>query len=485
MIKLTDILYNIEMIQSLGNPNMDINEIQFDSRKIKKNDIFFAIPGTEVDGHKFIENAINSGAKAVVCETIPENINHQIYYCKVKNSAITLGLAAANYYQNPSEKLKIIGVTGTNGKTTIATLLYKLVLKFGKKAGLLSTVEYYVNNKRIDSTHTTPDSLRIQQLFAEMVNEGCDYCFMEVSSHSVVQGRLSGIHFTGGIFTNITHDHLDYHKTFNEYIKAKKQFFDELPSTSFAIVNNDDKNGKIMVQNSTADVSFYSLHGISDFKAKILESHIDGTLTNIDNIEWWTPFIGKFNIYNLLAVYACAVKLGFDREEILKELSLLTPVRGRFEYVKSNDNKIAIVDYAHTPDALINVLNAINEIRTGSEQLITVVGAGGNRDKTKRPKMAVAAIKNSDKVIFTSDNPRNEEPDQIIKDMIAGVDKKDIQKYLTITDRKEAIKTAIMLAKSKDIILVAGKGHEDYQEVNGVKHHFDDKEVIQEIFNNN
>ncbi|MFC2138165.1 UDP-N-acetylmuramoyl-L-alanyl-D-glutamate--2,6-diaminopimelate ligase [Bacteroidota bacterium] len=485
MTNLNDILLGVEIDKIIGDTDIGINELQFDSRKVKNNDVFFAIPGTAVDGHKFIDNVINSGAAAIICEIIPEELAENICYIRVKNSAEALGIIASNFYQKSSLKLKVIGVTGTNGKTTIATLLYELVKKLGKKAGLISTVEYFVNDKKYESTHTTPDSLRIQQLFAEMVNDECEFCFMEVSSHAIVQGRLAGINFTGGIYTNITHDHLDYHKTFDEYIKAKKQFFDELPSGSFALLNNDDRNSKIMIQNSKADVAFYSLKGLEEFKAKILETHIDGTLTVMDGKELWTSFIGKFNIYNLLAVYACAAKLGFAKEEILKELSLLKPVRGRFEYIKSDDDKIAIVDYAHTPDALVNVLSAINEIRTGNEQVITVVGAGGNRDKTKRPKMAIAAIKNSDKVIYTSDNPRNEDPEQIIKDMLAGVNKSDAHKYLAITDRKEAIKTAIMLAKSKDIILIAGKGHEDYQEVNGVKHHFDDKEVIKEIFNNN
>ena len=485
MMNLNDILTGVEIDNIIGNSEIEINEIQFDSRKVKKNDIFFAIPGTAVDGHQFIDSALKSGAKVVVCEAKPKEINENVCYIIVNDSAKALGIIASNYYQKPSLNLKVIGVTGTNGKTTIATLLYRLVKNLGIKAGLISTVEYFVNDKRYDSTHTTPDSLKIQQLFAEMVKDGCEYCFMEVSSHAIVQGRSAGISFTGGIFTNITHDHLDYHKTFDEYIKAKKQFFDELPSDSFALLNIDDRNAKIMIQNTKAEKAFYSLQAMSDFKAKILETHIDGTLTIMDGRELWTSFIGKFNIYNLLAVYACAVKLGFDKDEILKQLSLLKPVRGRFEYIKSRDEKIAIVDYAHTPDALINVLNAINEIRTGNENVITVVGAGGNRDKSKRPKMAVAAIKNSDMVIYTSDNPRNEDPEQIIIDMLAGIDKTEKHKYLAITDRREAIKTAIMLAKSKDIILVAGKGHEDYQEVNGVKHHFDDKEVIEEFFKNN
>ena len=485
MINLNNILTGVEIENIIGNPDIEIHKIQFDSRKVKKNDVFFAIPGTVVNGHKFITNAVKSGAVAIVCEYIPEKINENIIYIKVKNSAKALGIIASHYYNKPSLNIKVVGITGTNGKTTIATLLYKLVKSSGLKAGLISTVEYFVNDKKYDSTHTTPDSLKIQQLFAEMVKEECEYCFMEVSSHAIVQGRLAGISFTGGIYTNITHDHLDYHKTFDEYIKAKKQFFDELPSNSFALLNNDDRNAKIMMQNTKAETAYYSLKTMSEYKAKILETHIDGTLVVIDGKELWISFIGKFNIYNLLAVYACALKLGFDKEEILKQLSLLKPVRGRFEYIKSGDEKIAIVDYAHTPDALTNVLNAINEIRTGKEQVITVVGAGGNRDKTKRPKMAVAAIEHSDKVIYTSDNPRNEDPDQIINDMLAGVNKTDAHKYLVISDRREAIKTAIMLAKSKDIILVAGKGHEDYQEINGVKHHFDDKEVIEENFNKN
>lgn len=482
MIELAKILNDVDVLQKVGPEDIKINALQFDSRKIKEGDVFFAMGGTQVDGHQFINKSIDLGAKVVVCERLPEELDSNIAYILVSNSAKALGIIASNFYGNPTRKLKVIGVTGTNGKTTIATILFKLVKKLGDKAGLLSTISYIINDNAIDASHTTPDSLVMQQLFARMVEEQCEYCFMEVSSHAVVQNRISGIHFSGGIYTNLTHDHLDYHKTFDEYIKAKKGFFDGLPGEAFALINADDKNGKIMVQNTNAVVKTYSLKALSDYKARIIESHFDGTNAELDGIEFWTSFIGSFNIYNLLAVYACADKLGFKKSEIIKELSGLKPVEGRFEYLRSDDGKTAIVDYAHTPDALVNVLNTINQIKSGSEKVITVVGAGGNRDKLKRPKMAIAAINNSDKVIFTSDNPRDEEPDAIIKDMIDGVDKVNQQKFLAITDRKEAIKAAIMMADSKDIILVAGKGHETYQEIKGERYHFDDREVIHDIF---
>lgn len=482
MTELYKIIENCSILKVIGNVQIWVNSLQFDSRKVQKNDLFFAVRGTTVDGHDYIDKAIEQGARVIVCENITNDINPDITYIKVQDSSISMAYMTANFFGNPTKKLKIIGVTGTNGKTTIATLLYLLFNKLGKKSGLLSTISYNIGNKKIDASHTTPDAMRMQEYFAEMANEGCEYCFMEVSSHAIVQNRVAGIDYAAGIYSNLTHDHLDYHKTFDEYIKAKKLFFDGLSKEACAITNIDDKNGRVMVQNTGASIKAYSLNAMCDFKARIIETHLDGTLVDFNGTEFWTPFIGIFNIYNLLAVYACTMQFGFDNDEVIREISALKPVEGRFEYIKSDDGKIAIVDYAHTPDALVNVLNAINEIRKGEEKLITVVGAGGNRDKLKRPKMAVAAINNSDKVIYTSDNPRDEEPDDIINDMIAGVDKNDKGRYLAITNRKEAIKTAIMLAEKGDIILVAGKGHETYQEIKGERFHFDDREVIREIF---
>jgi len=379
--------------------------------------------------------------------------------------------------------LKLVGVTGTNGKTTIATALYRLFKQLGYKAGLISTIRYIINDNEVDASHTTPDALTIQKMLAQMVNEGCEFCFMEVSSHAVVQKRIAGLRFAGGIFTNLTHDHLDYHKSFKEYLDAKKEFFNAIPEDGFAITNNDDKNGKIMVQDTKASDITYGLKSMADYKARIIESHFDGTLFEFNGNEVWTVFIGEFNVYNLLAVIAASIELGENEQEVLKLVSALKPADGRFEYVKSNDGKVAIVDYAHTPDALENVLSTINKLRKGDERIITVFGAGGNRDKLKRPKMGKVAVENSDIVVVTSDNPRNEEADEIIKDIVAGIDKELVNKYISITDRKEAIKTAITLAKPGDIILVAGKGHETYQEVKGVRHHFDDKEIIKEFFN--
>jgi UDP-N-acetylmuramoyl-L-alanyl-D-glutamate--2,6-diaminopimelate ligase len=398
------------------------------------------------------------------------------------NSSISLGIMVSNFYNNPSGNLKLIGVTGTNGKTTTATLLYRMLRKLDIKAGLLSTVRNYINDTAIEATHTTPDSLMINQLLAKMVDDGCEYAFMEVSSHSVVQNRISGLYFSGAVFTNITHDHLDYHKNFSEYLYAKKRFFDELDENAFALTNIDDRNGKVMVQNTKAKVSTYGIRSIADFKAKIVESHFEGMLLSMEKTDVWVKFLGEFNAYNLLAVYATSRLLGLSREDILKIMSLLETVEGRFEYLRSNNGVIAVIDYAHTPDALLNVLNAINQIRTGNEQLITVVGAGGNRDKTKRPKMARACVENSSKVILTSDNPRFEEPDDIIKDMEAGIREEYRNKYLIISDRREAIKTSCMMASAGDIVLIAGKGHETYQEIKGVKHHFSDKEIVAEQF---
>lgn len=481
---LENILSNVNVIKLIGNANIVINNIIIDSRKASKGSMFIAINGTQVDGHDFIQKTIDNGAIAIVCEKLPSDINKNITYIQVKDSSFSLGIIASNFYNNPSSKLKLIGITGTNGKTTTATLLYNLTKAFGYKVGLISTVVNYINDKELNSTHTTPDAISINKLLSEMVYNECEYCFMEVSSHSIAQYRITGLNFIGGVFTNITHDHLDYHKTFEEYLKVKKQFFDNLPSNAFALVNIDDKNGKIMLQNTKAVQHTYSLHSVSDFKCKLIESHFYGMLLNINGIDLWTKLIGKFNAYNILAVYATAILLNFNKDEILINLSNLNSVKGRFQYIKSKNDIIAIIDYAHTPDALTNILDTINEIKSDNSLLITVVGAGGNRDKSKRPIMADIVSENSDKVILTSDNPRSEKPEDILTDMQKGIKTANAQKVLTIIDRKEAIKTACMLAKKDDIILVAGKGHENYQEINGVKHHFDDKEIVQEIFNN-
>lgn len=480
MKQLEKILLNVETIKIIGKKDININNINFDSRKIEKNDLFFAIKGTQVDGHNFIQNTIELGATAIVLEHLPENINQNVTYVLVEDSSKTLGIVSSNYYNNPSEKLKLVGVTGTNGKTTIATTLYKLFLELGYSVGLFSTVRNYINNEAIDSTHTTPDQIQLNKTLNKMVELGCEYCFMEVSSHSIVQNRIAGLHFTGGIFTNITHDHLDFHKTFEEYLKAKKMFFDNLPATSFAISNADDKNGKVMLQNCKAQKQYYSLKNMSEFKTKILESDFNGTLLNFNGSEVYTKFVGEFNAYNLSAIIGTAVLLKQDLSESLTALSKLTHVDGRFETFISKSGITAIVDYAHTPDALVNVIKTINIVRGGNGRLITVVGAGGNRDKTKRPIMAKVASENSDRVILTSDNPRFEKPEDILNDMIQGVEVHLKKNLLVISDRKEAIKTAFMLATNGDVILVAGKGHEAYQEINGVKYHFDDKEIIKE-----
>ena len=479
---LTEILKGCRTVKTIGKTDIKISDISFDSRTIQKDSLFVAVPGTSVDGHEFIETTIEKGASAIVCERLPVELKDNITYVVTDNSARALGILSSNFFDNPSEKLKLVGITGTNGKTTTVSLLYKLVKNLGYKAGLLSTVRNYIDDEEVDATHTTPDSIQINQLLKKMVDKGCSYAFMEVSSHSAVQERIAGLKFAGAIFSNITHDHLDYHKTFDEYLKAKKKFFDELSKDSFALINADDRNGKVMTQNTKAKVKYYGLKTMADYKAKIIESHFEGMLLSIDNTEVWVKLIGEFNAHNLLAVYGAARLLGLSKEDILKTISVLDTVEGRFEYLHSNDGVIAIVDYAHTPDALINVLNTINQIRTRNEQLIVVVGAGGNRDKTKRPKMAKACVENSNKVILTSDNPRFEEPVDIIRDMEAGVEEQFKRNYLVIPDRKEAIKTACMMAQRGDIILVAGKGHEPYQEIRGVKHHFNDKEVIAEQF---
>jgi UDP-N-acetylmuramoyl-L-alanyl-D-glutamate--2,6-diaminopimelate ligase len=480
MKKWAELKPDKDIIEILGDSDRMIEGIAFDSRKVLPGYLFVAQRGTHADGHQYIPLAIDKGATVIVCEELPGTIQKHILYIKVQDAGAALGQIAAAWHDFPSEKIKVTGVTGTNGKTSIATLSYWLFKHLGYKAGLISTISTITGDKEETATHTTPDALRLQSLLAEMVSEGCEYCFMEVSSHAVVQQRIAGIRFAGGIFTNLTHDHLDYHGTFAEYLKAKKTFFDGLPAEAFAITNIDDKNGRIMVQNCKARIFTYSARTLADFHCKVIESHFDGMLLNIDGQEVWTRFVGKFNASNLLAVYATALRLGQAGEEVLTAMSQLTPVAGRFDTIRSADGKLAIVDYAHTPDALKNVLSAIGEIRSGDEQVITVVGAGGDRDRTKRPEMAREALAGSDLVILTSDNPRTEDPEAIIHDMEAGVQNAG-KKVLSITNRREAIKTAIFMARPGDIILIAGKGHENYQEVNGVKHHFDDKEVVSEF----
>lgn len=482
MKKLEEILAGLDYELIAGDLQTPIHQLHFDSRMIKPGDLFIAMGGTHVDGHQFIPKAIENGAKVILSERADVDTG-QATLIRMSDTSAALGLLASAFYDHPSRNLKVVGVTGTNGKTTIATLLYRLFTQLGYKAGLISTIRYYAGTEEFPATHTTPDALHIQELMARMVESGCEYCFMEASSHAIDQDRISGIEFDGAIFTNLTHDHLDYHKTFTAYLKAKKKFFDELPPSAFALTNGDEKNGQVMLQNTRAAKKSYALKTMADFKCKVLEKHMDGMLLNIDGLDVWTHFAGVFNAYNLMAVYGAAILLGEPAEEILPVLSDLRPVEGRFEIIRSAEGKYAIVDYAHTPDALKNVLNGINEIRSGNEQIITVVGAGGDRDKTKRPEMAQEAVLQSDKVILTSDNPRTEVPELIIQDMEAGVQAHQKSKVLSIVNRREAIKTACMLAQAGDIILVAGKGHEDYQEIKGVKYHFDDREVIREIFN--
>ncbi len=477
---LKDILYKAGIIEVVGSTNIAITALSFDSRKIEKDSLFIAIKGTLSDGHKYIDDTISKGAIAILCEEIPVNQNEKVTYIKVKDTSAALGIIAGNFYDNPSEKIKLVGVTGTNGKTTTVTLLFTLFKKLGYKVGLLSTVKNQINNDVIPATHTTPDAIQLNAMLRQMNDKGCTHCFMEVSSHAVVQNRIAGIHFTGAVFTNITHDHLDYHKTFDEYIKAKKRFFDGLGSDAFALTNRDDVNGEVMLQNTKATKRSYSLRSMADFKCKVIENQFSGLLLNIDNQEVWSKLIGSFNAYNLLAVYATAVLLKEDKTNVLTTLSTLSSVEGRFQYIRSSNGVVGIVDYAHTPDALQNVLKTINDIRTGNEQVITVVGCGGDRDAAKRPVMAKIACDMSNKVILTSDNPRSEEPEAIIKEMQTGVDAVNYKKTISITDRSEAIKTACSYANDGDIILIAGKGHEKYQEIKGVKHPFDDMEVLQE-----
>lgn len=477
---LSDILYKVKLEEIIGSTHVAISSIVFDSRKVKKDSLFVATKGAADDGHIYIQKAIELGAIAIVCEEIPKDKNDQITYVKVTDSTYALGVMACNYYDNPSEKLKLVGITGTNGKTTTVTLLFNLFKSLGYSVGLLSTVQNKINNTVIPSTHTTPDAITLNELLFKMEEQGCEFVFMEVSSHAIVQNRIAGINFTGALFSNITHDHLDYHKTFDEYIKAKKQFFNLLPSTAFALTNRDDKNGMVMLQNTKANKYTYGLKNIADYKCKIIESHLNGLLLNIDNHEVWVKLIGTFNAYNILSVYATAVLLKQDITSVLTALSNLNSVEGRFQYVKSPNGVIGIIDYAHTPDALKNVLETVKEIRSGSEQVITLVGCGGDRDSAKRPIMAAIACEYSNKVILTSDNPRTEDPEEILNQMQAGVNPVDVKKVLRITDRREAIKIACSFSSKGDIILIAGKGHEKYQEIKGVKHDFDDLEILKE-----
>ena len=477
---LKDILYKVSLISTTGDMEVRVSSIVFDSRKADAKSVFVAIAGTQVDGHDFIDSVLEKGCHVIVCERMPETLKEGITYVQVANSAKSLGIIAANFYGNPSEKIKVVAVTGTNGKTTTVTLLHQLFVAMGYSTGLLSTVENKINETVIPATHTTPDAVSVQALLRQMLDEGCTHCFMEASSHAIVQERIAGLKLIGAVFTNITHDHLDYHGTFDEYIKAKKKLFDELPKDAFALVNGDDKRGSVMVQNCKATHQTFALKSPADFKAKIISNTLEGLELEINNKLIWFRMIGAFNAYNILGVLGTAVLLGEDEDEVLMALSGIRGAKGRFDRI-SIGGITAIVDYAHTPDALDNVLKTINGVRTGGEQLITVVGCGGNRDKTKRPIMAKIAVQESDKTILTSDNPRFEDPAEILKDMQAGIGPSEIRKTLTIVDRREAIRTACMLSKKGDIILIAGKGHEDYQEIQGMKHHFDDAEVVTEV----
>ena len=481
-MKLIELLKNVEVLNTFGNTEMEITGVNIDSRRIEAGHLFVAIPGTQTDGHKFIPKAIELGAAAILCEKMPEEQVDGVTYVVVESTESVVGIVATHFFGDPSRKLKLVGVTGTNGKTTIATLLYNMFRKFGHKCGLLSTVCNYIEGEPIPADHTTPDPIELNHLLAQMVDAGCEYAFMECSSHAIAQKRIGGLKFAGALFTNLTRDHLDYHKTVENYRDAKKAFFDGLGKDAFAITNADDKNGMFMVQNTKATVKTYSTRTMADFRARIIECHFEGMYLDIDGREVGVQFIGKFNVSNLLAVYGAAVMLGKQPEDILVILSTLKSVSGRLEPIRSPEGYTAIVDYAHTPDALENVLNAIHEVLDGKGKVITVCGAGGNRDKGKRPLMAQEAVKQSDKVIITSDNPRFEEPQDIINDMLAGLDARQMKKVISIVDRREAIRTACMLAQKGDVILIAGKGHEDYQEIKGVKHHFDDKEVVREIF---
>jgi len=481
MMNISNLLHNVSYTAIHGKASREVLNLTYDSRQVCAGSCFFAIEGVVADGHNYIDSAVEKGATAVVCKRLPQNLNiEQTTYIVVEDSDKAMALIAANFYGNPSKKLTVVGVTGTNGKTTIATLLYDLVRLMGEKAGLISTVVYKVDNERIESTHTTPDTIRLNAMLAAMVERGCKYCFMECSSHAIVQRRIYGIHFAGALFTNLTHDHLDYHKTFAEYIRAKKIFFDELPKSSFAIVNADDRNGEVMLQNTAAKRLTLSLRRAADFNCKVMESTVEGTLLRIDGVDLWVGFLGRFNAYNLLTVYAAAIVLGFEKDEVLRCISLLKPVDGRFDMVHATDGTTAIIDYAHTPDALENILKSVGEIRTPKQSVTVVCGCGGERDKTKRPEMAQIAVKFADRAIFTADNPRSEDPEQILRDMEAGVAVTD--NYMKIVDRDNAIKTAVMLSSAGDIIVIAGKGHETYQIIGTEKLPFNDKERVQYWF---
>ena len=479
MKQLNELLVNVRVLNNIEH-NPEVTALEYDSRKVAPGHCFFAVVGTASDGHNYIHSAIEKGAVAIVCQRLPESLSEGVAYVVVEDTNTAMAAMAAAYYDNPSKELKLVGVTGTNGKTTTATLLYDMFMAMGYKCGLISTVVYRIAERRIDSTHTTPDSIRLNAMMREMVAEGCQYCFMEVSSHAAAQHRIDNLRFTGALFTNLTHDHLDYHGTYKEYIRAKKSFFDSLDKEAWAVVNIDDRNGEVMIQNCKAKCYRLSLRSMADFRTKILEMMPNGMQLHIDNHELWAKFTGRFNAYNLTTVYAAATLLGIDKIEVLRTLSMLSPVSGRFETISASDNTMAVVDYAHTPDALENVLETIDELRKDNQQLIVVCGCGGDRDKTKRPEMAAIAVKHATTAIFTSDNPRTESAEAILDDMIAGVEGK--LNYLRITDRRQAIRTASMLAKAGDIIVIAGKGHEDYQIIGTEKHHFDDREEIRAAF---
>jgi len=479
---LGDILEGIKTRKVLGSLDIEINHLQIDSRKVSKGDLFIAIKGTQLDGHDFISGAIEAGADSIVCEQLPDSTKNSISYIEVESASKSLGLIASAYYGHPTRNLVVTGVTGTNGKTSIATFLYEIFEALGIPSGLISTVNTIIHKETSDATLTTPDAISIHSLLSRMVEAGCSHVFMEVSSHALVQDRVSGLLFKGGIYTNLTHDHLDYHGTFDNYIEAKKKFFDALPAEAFALINTDDRNAMVMVQNSRAKISTYGLKKVNEFNARIIERNLEATYLKINETEIWVPFIGDFNVYNLLAAYAASNLLGLEKEEVLRLISQLKPVPGRFETIKSMDGKLAIVDYAHTPDALMNVLSAINKISEKNSRTITVIGAGGNRDKLKRPAMAKIGVENSHQLILTSDNPRGEDPNKIIQDMIQGIPNEYKEKVLSVVDRREAIKAACMMAQPGDIILIAGKGHENYQEISGRKYHFDDREEVRKIF---
>ncbi len=480
MKRLSDLLVDVRAQQIVGNVDVEVAHLEYDSRRIEAGHCFFAVVGTASDGHSYIASAVERGATAVVCQRLPEVVAEGVAYVVVEDSNVAMAAMAAAFYDHPSHEMHLVGVTGTNGKTTTATLLYDMFTALGYRVGLISTVVYRIGEATIPSTHTTPDSIRLNQMMRRMVDEGCDYCFMEVSSHAAAQHRIDYLHFEGALFSNLTHDHLDYHGTYKEYIRAKKSFFDALDKEAWAVVNIDDRNGEVMVQNTRAKVHRLSLRSMADFRCKIIEMLPNGMLLHLDGRELWVKFTGRFNAYNLTTVYAAALLLGVDREQVLTTLSMLTPVSGRFETIIAKDGTMAVVDYAHTPDALDNVMQTINEVRRAGQQLIVVCGCGGDRDKTKRPEMAAIAVKGATTVILTSDNPRTESPEAILDDMVAGVG--DAHNYLRITDRAEAIRTAAMLAKAGDIILIAGKGHEDYQIIGTEKHHFDDREQVRSAF---